>query len=259
MDDLPFKMKASLTRGAGIEQVLPGTWRLSIPEGPPGTYRLAQLDNYRELKRRCFPYKETFRMSLRARASQPSLPGTWGYGLWNDPFGMGSLAGGGLRLPNLPNTAWFFYASAQSYLSLRDDLPASGLLCAVFRSPHAPTGLLALAAAGLPLMLLPAAARLLRHQVRRVVSQAGSALEVDPCAWHEYSLDWSPDWARFRLDGENVLQTQVSPHGSLGLVIWIDNQFAAWPPGGRVRYGTQANLEPAWIEICDLNVEPANL
>jgi hypothetical protein len=40
-------MKASLTQGARIEQVLPGTWRLSIPEGHQGTCRLAQLDNYR--------------------------------------------------------------------------------------------------------------------------------------------------------------------------------------------------------------------
>jgi hypothetical protein len=250
-------MRASLTQGAKIEQVLPGTWRLSIPGGPQGTYRLAQLDNYRELKRRSFPYKEKFRMSLEARASQPSLPGTWGFGLWNDPFGMGILAGRGLRLPDLPNTAWFFYASAQSYLSLHDDLPANGLLCAAFLSPHVPPVLLALAAAGLPLMLIPAAARLLLRLARRVVSQAGTALHVDPCAWHEYSLDWSPDRARFRLDGENVLQTQVSPRGPLGLVIWIDNQFAALPPGGRVRYGMQANLESAWIEIRDLHIEPA--
>jgi hypothetical protein len=116
--------------------------------------------------------------------------------------------------------------------------------------------LLALAAVGLPLMLIPAAGRLLRRLARRVVIQASTALQVDPCAWHEYSLDWSPDRVNFHMDTVNVLQTQVSPRGPLGLVIWIDNQFAALPPGGRVRYGMQANLEPAWIEIRDLHIEP---
>jgi hypothetical protein len=52
-----------------------------------------------------------------------------------------------LRLPALPNTAWFFFASPPNYLSLRDDLPAQGALAAVFRSPRLPASLLVLGAA----------------------------------------------------------------------------------------------------------------
>ena len=36
---------------------------------------------------------------------------------------------------------------------------------------------------------------------------------------------------------------------ALGVVIWIDNQYAALPPDGRLRYGTLENQERAWIEI----------
>ncbi len=65
--------------------------------------------------------------SLRARLSKADLPGTWGFGLWNDPFGL-SLGFGGkpARLPALPQTAWFMHASPPNWLSLQDDpAPAS--------------------------------------------------------------------------------------------------------------------------------------
>jgi len=50
--------------------------------------------------------------SLHARLSGTDLPGTWGFGLWNDPFGL-SLGFGGqaARLPALPQAAWFMHAS----------------------------------------------------------------------------------------------------------------------------------------------------
>jgi hypothetical protein len=34
-------------------------------------------------------------------------------------------------------------------------------------------------------------------------------------------------------------------------VIWVDNQYAAWPPSGRLSYGTLENHLQAWIEIDD--------
>jgi hypothetical protein len=58
----------------------------------------------------------------------------------------------------------------------------------------------------------------------------------------------------FLVDGVRVLETEVSPDGRLGVVIWIDNQYAALPPDGRMRYGTLENPERAWIEIKQFQV-----
>jgi hypothetical protein len=253
MHDFPFSLKSQLTPGAQIEEVRPGAWRLTIPAGPAGRYRLAQLDDYCATPRSSFPWSPPFEMSLRARSSVGTIPGTWGFGLWNDPFSMGLLSGSGLvRLPMLPNTAWFFFASEPNYLSLYDDLPAQGGLAGAFRSPLWPPALLALGAPALPLALLPPAARLLRRLARRVVRQATAALSIDPVRWHTYGLDWRSDAVRCLVDGNEVLRTGVSPLGPLGLVLWVDNQYAALPPSGRFRYGTLAASQPAWVEISDL-------
>jgi hypothetical protein len=50
------------------------------------------------------------------------------------------------------------------------------------------------------------------------------------------------------VDDALVLETSVSPRPPLGLVIWIDNQFAAFTPEGKVGFGVLKN-EAAWLEI----------
>ncbi len=235
--------------GGRVTQTGTASWRLELPAGPGGRYRLAQLDDYHRRTRRDFPWRPPMKLSMRARASAKSLPGTWGCGLWNDPFGVGFIQGGGLRLPALPNTAWFFFASPQNYLSLRDDLPAQGALAATFRSPRWPSPLFLLAAPLIPLLLLPPAMRWLRRCVRRIIHQDTVELPVDPTEWHEYALEWTLERVTFNLDGETMLETGVVPIGPLGLVLWIDNQYAALPPDGQIRYGTLPNPEPAWIEV----------
>jgi hypothetical protein len=236
-------------------------WRLEIPAGKAGQYRLAQLDDYSSLPRRNLPWQlplagqPPLRMSLQARFSAANLPGTWGFGLWNDPFSF-SLGLGGMsrRFPALPNAAWFFYASPQNYLSFRNDLPASGLLAATFSSPRLPAALLALAGLALPTAFVPPIGRVLRRIARRFVRQDAACLEVDPLEWREYSLDWQFDQVNFMLDGQECFSTPVSPQGRLGLVLWIDNQYAAWSPAGRLGYGFLANAEPAWLEIADFRM-----
>jgi hypothetical protein len=255
LPDLPLGLKANLTPGACITPLDGATWRLEIPPGPAGRYRLAQLDDYRRLPRRAFRCHSGASLRLRARASQAVIPGTWGFGLWNDPFGMAILSGGDLlRLPALPNAAWFFFASPPSYLSLRDDLPAQGGLAATFRSASWPSLPLLLGVPFLPLLLLPPAARLFRYWARRIIQQEAVALDFDPTDWHEYCLEWGASQAVFRVDGAVVLQTAVAPRPPLGLVIWVDNQYAAAPPSGRLRYGMLPNPQPAWIEISDLAI-----
>ena len=45
------------------------------------------------------------------------------------------------------------------------------------------------------------------------------------------------------------------PTPPLGLVLWIDNQFAAWTPEGRLGYGVLENAA-AWMEIEELRFQP---
>jgi hypothetical protein len=237
------------TPGALVSQTGFAAWHLEVPAGPGGRYRLAQLDDYHDLPRGKFAWQPPAIFRWRARASARDLPGTWGFGLWNDPFGFALLKGGGVRLPVLPNAAWFFFASPPNYLSLRDDLPAQGGLAATFSSPRRLSLVSAVGAPLLPLLLLPPAARLFRRWCRRIIRQDAASLAFDPSDWHTYALAWDDQQTTFQVDGELVLQTSVSPAGPLGLVLWVDNQYAALPPDGRIRYGTLPNPESAWIEI----------
>ena len=72
--------------------------------------------------------------------------------------------------------------------------------------------------------------------------------------WHAYTLEWEPGLVRFSLDGTEILHTDIVPHAPLSLVIWIDNQYAALPPAGRLRYGTLPNPEPAWMEVREIEL-----
>ncbi len=248
------------TPGANVIQTEQG-WLLQIPNGPAGTYRLAQLDNYRSR----FPLSTPATLSLRCRVSARLLAGTWGFGFWNDPFTISlGLQGTSRRLPVLPNAGWFFHASAQNYLSLRPpvdstggaqgSLPAQGFLAQSFSSPKIPSLLLALGLLALPLMLSKPSAKWIRAIAGKIIGEDAKRLEVDATQWHDYKLRWDLNQVAFNLDGESVFETETSPKGPLGLVIWIDNQYAAFTPDGKISAGTEENPVPAWMEIADLEL-----
>jgi hypothetical protein len=241
--------------GGQAQARAPGVWRLEIPAGAAGVYRLAQLDDYRALSRRKLPWQPPLTFQVRARSSAQELPGTWGFGLWNDPFSFSlGLGGGGRRLPALPNTAWFFFASPPNHLSLRDDQPGCGALAQVFRSPRLPGLLLGLGLPALPFLLLPPAARILRHLARCLIRQDGASLTLDPTYWHTYTLAWQAEGVSFSIDSSPVFATVLAPRGPLGLVLWVDNQYAAFTPQGRLGYGFLANPQPAWVELAEVSV-----
>lgn len=248
-------LQARQRGGAGVGEIEPGVWHLSLPPGPAGIYRWAQLDDYLHQPRRKFYWRAPFRLALRARVSAADLPGTWGFGLWNDPFSVSlGLGGAAARLPALPNAAWFFYAGKPNYLAFKDNHPAQGLLAATFAAPRIPALLLAPGAAAAPLLAWPPAARLLRRLLGRFVGESGTLLQADPTAWHSYRLDWTAHQVTFSLDGVEISSTEVSPAGPLGLVLWIDNQYAAFPPSGKLRMGSSESVQPAWLELAGLEV-----
>jgi len=244
-------------------------YRLSIPSGFSDSYRLAQLDDYTPFSRKQFPHRAPLSLSLSARTSSDAIAGTWGFGLWNDPFGL-SLGFGGspFRLPALPNTAWFFGASEENYLSFRGLDTASptrppvanGFIAQTFRAPKFHP-LLILAG-----LALPFSRKTTRRMLSRVIEEDGIQLSrgdrpVAPTDWHRYRLDWretsSPLGKRvsFEVDDIQMFESAVSPNSPLGLVIWIDNQYAAFTPEGKIGFGVLENLEPAWLEVKEIELK----
>ena len=246
-------------RQAGNSRVSPieNGWRLEIPAGDRHNYRLAQLDDY-VLSRRDLRFLHTppWQVWLRARVSQPNLPGTWGFGLWNDPFGFALGFGGTSRhIPTLPQTAWFFHAGEPNWLSLRDGTaPGSGFFAGTFRSARIPSPLFIAGVPAIPLLAWRPSSRWLRRLASRIIHQDGNLVDVDVTQWHDYSIRWDAGECSFEVDGQRVLSTPVSPPSPLGLVIWIDNQYARWTPEGRLGYGVLENPS-AWLEIKGLKVK----
>ena len=246
----PSKLIFTRSGSGQVEELGPGAWRLEIPAGGDHAYRLAQLDDTHNLRRRDFLWRPPLLLRLEGRASDQHIPGTWGFGLWNDPFTLSLELGGGMRrFPAPPNAAWFFFASEPNYLSLRDDLPACGGLAAVFSSPGWASALAVLSAPAAPLLAVRPLARLARRLGSRIIRQDAARLDLDPRLWHNYELEWTEDRVCMRVDQQTVLQTAVSPRPPLGCVVWVDNQYAAWTPDGRLSSGLLANPTAAWIEL----------
>jgi len=295
------------TQDARVEEISnePDHYLLSIPVREAGKYRLAQLDDYAHLKRKNFPLHPSSSLLLSARTSSESIPGTWGFGFWNDPFGLALGFGGNpTRFPTLPNAAWFFGASQESYLSFRNpraarserfsaseddtapvgrnrdaqispetyasstgfaeyaqpfaqrEVAANGFIAQAFRSPKFD---LRMIPAGLA---FPFSRRTTRGLLGKVIDEDGINLGRDGrlpiptevTDWHRYRIDWRENRVSFTVDDELVLETSVSPHPPLGLVIWIDNQYAAFTPEGKIGFGVLANPEPTWLEIKEIEI-----
>jgi hypothetical protein len=248
-------LQVRTAQGGQVQQLGDHHWKLTMPEGLRGPYRWAQIDDHLHCKRSELPWQPPVRLELRARVSSPDIRGTWGFGFWNDPFSMSFRVGGAAqRLPALPNAAWFFNASPPNYLAFHNDHPAQGFLAATFRSPLIPSALLIPGAIFAPLLLLRPSARLLRWAAGLLIQESGVNVPVDVTGWHDYRLDWLDECVRFLVDGKQLYETRVTPKGRMGLVIWVDNQFAAFPPSGQLAMGTLGNQEETWMEVDQIKV-----
>jgi hypothetical protein len=113
---------------------------------------------------------------------------------------------------------------------------------------------LILSSPALVLTLLPGAAQVARRQLSRVTHQDAALIHTNVIEWHDYMMEWDVEQVRFSLDGAELLNTNIVPQGPLSLVIWIDNQYAALAPVGRMKYGTLPNPASAWMEIRDIKL-----
>lgn len=240
-------MNFRTTPNASIDKTKKG-YILRIPSGDSSAYRFAQIDDYAGLARKNFPH-HSLTLSLRARTSAFPLAGTWGFGLWNDPFGM-SLGFGGnkFRIPALPNAVWFFGASKENYLSFQENQPANGFIAQSFRSPKFDFKLIP---AG---FFFPFSRKQARKFLRKIIKEDSKTIDVDTTQWHSYKLEWNQNHAIWFVDDMKILESQIIPKSHLGLVIWIDNQFASFTPDGKIGFGVLENNE-AWLEIADLELK----
>jgi len=93
-----------------------------------------------------------------------------------------------------------------------------------------------------------------RRLLGKIIDEDGIRLSVDVTQWHKYSLDWRVDRVSFHVDDVVALESPVSPNPPLGVVIWIDNQYAAFTPEGKIGFGVLENPETVWLEIKDVDM-----
>lgn len=235
---MSIELQKREVNGGTVNSSTQDEYALILPPLPGRKYGLAQVDNYLHLPRRKFPHQPPLRLTLEARVSAPHLPGTWGFGFWNDPFSFGFGGGGMARaLPVLPNAAWFFYGSPDNHLTLSDDLPGAGFQAKTFKAPQLPSIFSLIAILALPFLVWPAIARIFRKLAQRIVKEDATCISAPVEDWHTYTLQWLHNRAIFTVDNFIVLETEIVPHGPLGLVIWIDNQYFRFVPDGKIGFG----------------------
>lgn len=238
--------------------------RLALARVSASRYSNAQIDDYSGRRASRYPWRPPLRLRVRARASHAAHPvtggagegwlrGTLGFGFWNAPL---TLAGGGVRLPE---ALWFFGASPPSNMALTVGGVGYGWKAQVVHAQR--PGALVSAP---PLALAALWARISgdAHAAAEWMERMTGAHEatLDPThadlrQWHDYTLDWLPDRARFTVDGREALVAPNPPQGPLGFVAWIDNQYAIATPRGELRFGA-LDSEPQWLELASLSIEP---
>ncbi|MDO9303341.1 MAG: family 16 glycosylhydrolase, partial [Anaerolineales bacterium] len=87
-----------------------------------------------------------------------------------------------------------------------------------------------------------------RKLLSKIIDEDSIAISVDVTQWHRYRLEWSPRRVVWYVDDAPAFESPVSPNPPLGVIIWIDNQYAAFTPGGKIAFGVLEG-EDEWIEV----------
>ncbi|NJL92789.1 MAG: hypothetical protein HC915_03225 [Anaerolineae bacterium] len=86
------------------------------------------------------------------------------------------------------------------------------------------------------------------------IGASEAAVRIDIRQRHRYQLDWLPERVVFSVDDHVVHTSPYSPAARLGLVIWIDNQFAIATPQGRFGWGLVEAAEAQWMDLFAVSV-----
>ncbi|NTV63627.1 MAG: hypothetical protein HGA65_08840 [Oscillochloris sp.] len=210
-------------------------------------YSDAQVHDY-GLRGLRLPRRPPLTIKLRARFSHPEggIRGTAGFGLWNYP---------NLAHPVMPQTLWFFYASAPSNMDLALGVPGWGWKAAAMDTgrPQA-LALIPCAPLAVPLMRSYVGYRLLWPPIQRGVALSEARLSSTMDDWHHYAIVWGQRHSALYVDGQAVLEGITSPRGPLCFVAWVDNQYLVVTPQGRLAWGLLAAPAEQWLEIADLQL-----
>ncbi|MGH2582630.1 MAG: hypothetical protein ACRDFQ_07015 [Anaerolineales bacterium] len=247
----PPQLEKRISRQARVKTLRNG-WRFHLEQRAGEQYQLAQLDDYARLPRRQFGHRPPVTFQVSARTSQEVSPGTWGFGFWNDPGPMVKFKPFFLRLPVLPNAAWFFFAAPPNQLSFDDAQVGNGNFAGVYASPQIPSVFFLLLAPFIPLLLSKTISRWMRKLASKIVPHDLRHVQVDPTVWRRYKIVWRENQVVFEVDDKQVFQTRLTPKPPLALVLWLDNQFGAWRPDGSLGYGNIPIPADCWVEIRDL-------
>jgi hypothetical protein len=91
--------------------------------------------------------------------------------------------------------------------------------------------------------------------VRKQAAAKEVLLDASLDEWHEYAVTWTSNSVVFEVDGGIVAESNTVPHGPLGFVVWIDNQYAVLSEKRGIRFGLLPTDEEYGLEIEDLQVK----
>jgi hypothetical protein len=239
-------------QGSGVVERLGSALRLSVqPTADRSAYHNAQITDYNPVQRR-FVLRPPLRVTVEACLSTPAdtVRGTAGFGLWNHTY---DPTRRGFRLPQ---TAWFFFASADSNLALAQGVLGWGWKAAALDAGRwQARALLPLTPLAIPLMRIPPLYRRLYPLAQAVLGVGERALDAALLAqMRRYEILWQRDGLRFSVDGETVFQADHAPRGPLGLIAWIDNQYAVVTPQGQFAFGVCPLAQPQAMTLQRLEV-----
>jgi hypothetical protein len=215
-------------------------------------YSNAQIYDYANRPRAALPCTPPIRLDVRARFSHSAddLRGTAGFGFWNQPIMPGQA------IPRLPRNVWFFFGSRPSNMAFAYGVPGFGWKAATLDTTRLPFLLLApTAPIGVLLMRIPALYRTLYPVAQWAIGAREKLVEVDMREWHSYRIEWLPSVANFYVDGALLFRSMTPPRGPLGLVVWLDNQYAVVTPQGNLAFGLLPLDQTQWMEIDQFTVE----
>jgi hypothetical protein len=116
--------------------------------------------------------------------------------------------------------------------------------------------LLPTAPLAIPLMNVRALYRRLWPVAQRAIGVRETLVEAEMMDRHRYVIEWDVGQARFYVDEALVLDSDTSPRGPLGFVMWLDNQYAIVTPWGRFGYGLLDAPGRQWMAVDALTIEP---
>lgn len=229
-----------------------GALHLTLPTAEANAYSNAQITSY-DPKKPDFQFKPSLRMTITAFSSlhPGDLQGTAGFGFWNHPFEPGSA----MRMR--PQALWFFFGAPPNNMPLAEGVPGHGWKAATFDAKRKRAlALLPFAPIGVLLMRFPALYRRLWPIGQKAIGVQEAVLAANLLnSEHIYTLEWTPNKARFTVDDKLVLETSRPPRGQLGFIAWMDNQYRVVTPQGEFAGGLVEVPRPQSLVLREIKIE----